>query len=301
MTSLAALVGSGLVERGVPLGPYTTYKSGGPARYFVEVPDLDALEVLAASGALAELPILVLGRGSNLVVADAGFDGVVIRLGSAFGVVEADGTVVAAGGSAPLALVARTSVDAGLTDLEFFVGIPGSVGGAIRQNAGCFGTETRERLIRARLVELRDGTVSEPGPDELEMSYRHSNVRSTQVVVSARFQAAEGDIEAGRAELRRITRWRRENQPGGTFNAGSVFKNPPGRTAGEIIDALGLKGMRVGDVAVSEKHANFFVAGPGATSDDIRRLVIEVKDRVLDETGTILEPEIQFVGFDNDH
>jgi len=300
MTSLAALVGSGLVERGVPLGPYTTYKSGGPARYFVEVPDLDALEVLAASGALAELPILVLGRGSNLVVADAGFDGVVIRLGSAFGVVEADGTVVAAGGSAPLALVARTSVDAGLTDLEFFVGIPGSVGGAIRQNAGCFGTETRERLIRARLVELRDGTVSEPGPDELEMSYRHSNVRSTQVVVSARFQASEGDVEAGRAELRRITRWRRDNQPGGTLNAGSVFKNPPGRTAGEIIDALGLKGMRVGDVAVSEKHANFFVAGPGATSDDIRRLVIEVKDRVLDETGTILEPEIQFVGFDND-
>jgi UDP-N-acetylmuramate dehydrogenase len=301
MTSLAALVGSGLVGRGVPLGPYTTYKSGGPARYFVEVPDLDALEALAASGALAELPILVLGRGSNLVVADAGFDGVVLRLGPGFGGVEADGTVVAAGGSAPLPLVARTSVDAGLTGLEFFVGIPGSVGGAIRQNAGCFGTETRERLIRARLVELREGTVSEPGPDELEMSYRHSNVRSTQVVVSARFQAAEGEVETGRAELRRITRWRRDNQPGGTFNAGSVFKNPPGRTAGEIIDALGLKGMSVGDVAVSQKHANFFVAGPGATSDDIRRLVIEVKDRVLEETGTILEPEIQFVGFDNDH
>jgi UDP-N-acetylmuramate dehydrogenase len=301
MTSLAALIGSGLVERGVPLGPYTTYKSGGPARYFVEVPDLDALEALAASGALAELPILVLGRGSNLVVADAGFDGIVIRLGSVFGVVNANGTVVTAGGSAPLALVARTSVDAGLTGLEFFVGIPGSVGGAIRQNAGCFGTETRERLIRARLVELRDGTVSEPDPDELEMSYRHSNVRSTQVVVSARFQASEGDVEAGRAELRRITRWRRDNQPGGTLNAGSVFKNPPGRTAGEIIDALGLKGMSVGDVAVSQKHANFFVAGPGATSDDIRRLVIEVKDRVLEETGTNLEPEIQFVGFDNDH
>lgn len=301
MTSLAALVESGLVEQGVPLGPYTTYKSGGPARYFVEIPDLEALETLAASGALAELPILVLGRGSNLLVADAGFDGVVIRLGSAFGVVEADGTVVSAGGSAPLALVARTSVDAGLTGLEFFVGIPGSVGGAIRQNAGCFGTETRERLIRARLVELRDGTVSEPGPDDLEMSYRHSNVRSTQIVVSARFQAAEGDAEAGRAELRRITRWRRDNQPGGTLNAGSVFKNPPGRTAGQIIDALGLKGMSVGDVAVSQKHANFFVAGPGATSEDIRRLVIEVKDRVRAETGTILEPEIQFVGFDNDH
>ena len=301
MTSLATLVGSGLVEQGVPLGPYTTYKSGGPARYFAEVPDMSALEALAGSGALAESPILVLGRGSNLVVADAGFDGVVLRLGSGFGAVDTDGSMVAAGGAAPLALVARTSVDAGLAGLEFFVGIPGSVGGAIRQNAGCFGTETRERLIRARLIELRDGTVSEAGPDELEMSYRHSNVGSTQVVVSARFQASEGDVETGRAELRRITRWRRDNQPGGTLNAGSVFKNPPGRTAGEIIDALGLKGMSVGDVSVSHKHANFFVAGPGATSDDIRSLMIEVKDRVLAETGTILEPEIQFVGFDNDH
>jgi UDP-N-acetylmuramate dehydrogenase len=133
------------------------------------------------------------------------------------------------------------------------------------------------------------------------MSYRHSNVGSTQVVVDALFQARAGDGETGRAELRRITRWRRDNQPGGTFNAGSVFKNPPGATAGEIIDALGLKGTKVGDVSVSAKHANFFVAGPGATSDDIRRLVDEVKDRVFEMTGTMLEPEIQFVGFEDDH
>jgi len=119
--------------------------------------------------------------------------------------------------------------------------------------------------------------------------------------VEASFEAAPGEVETGRAELRRITRWRRDNQPGGTFNAGSVFKNPPGATAGEIIDSLGLKGMSIGDVAVSEKHANFFVAGPGATSDDIRRLVVAVKDRVLEETGTILEPEIQFIGFAHDH
>jgi UDP-N-acetylmuramate dehydrogenase len=301
MNSLDALLGSGLVKERVPLGSYTTYKSGGPARFFVEVPDAAALEDISSSGALGDLPILVLGRGSNLVVSDAGFDGVVIRLGPAFGQVQVDGTVVRAGGSAPLAQVARTSVDAGLAGLEFFVGIPGSVGGAIRQNAGCFGTETRDRLIRASIVELRDGSVSEPGPDELDMSYRYSNVGSTQVVVEATFEAVPGDLATGRAELRRITRWRRDNQPGGTFNAGSVFKNPPGATAGEIIDSLGLKGMRVGDVAVSEKHANFFVAGAEATSDDIRRLVSAVKDRVLEETGTILEPEIQFVGFEDDH
>ena len=301
MTSLEALLGSGQVREDVPLGPLTTYKSGGRARYFVEVPDAATLGELASSGDLVDLPVLVLGRGSNLVVSDAGFDGIVIRLGPAFGTVQVEGGTVRAGGSAPLALVARTSVDAGLAGLEFFIGIPGSVGGAIRQNAGCFGTETKDRLIRARIVELADGTVVELGADALEMSYRHSNLGATQVVVEASFAATPGDADAGRAELRRITRWRRDHQPGGTFNAGSVFKNPTGITAGELIDSLGLKGLRVGDVAVSEKHANFFVAGPGATSDDIRGLVRAVKDRVLEETGTNLEPEIQFVGFEDDH
>ncbi|MGH8952257.1 MAG: UDP-N-acetylmuramate dehydrogenase [Acidimicrobiia bacterium] len=301
MTTLQAMVQSGRVQENVLLGPFTTYKSGGPARYLIEVNDAGDLESLAASGAIGELPVLVLGRGSNLVVSDTGFEGLVVRLGADFGVVEVEGTVVTAGGSAPLAQVARTSVGSGLTGLEFFIGVPGSVGGAVRQNAGCFGTETRDRLIEASVMDLRVGTTRRLGPDDLEMSYRRSNLVSTQVVVGAAFQAAPGDSEQGRAELRRITRWRRDNQPGGTFNAGSVFKNPAGATAGEIIDSLGLKGMRVGDVAVSEKHANFFVAGNGATSDDIRRLVSAVKDRVFEETGTILEPEIQFIGFEDDH
>ena len=301
MTSLDSLIGSGLITADVPLGPFTTYKSGGPARYLAEVPDAGALDDLVASGVIADMPVLVLGRGSNLVVSDTGFDGLVIRLGQSFGGVEVDGTEVRAGGAAPLAQVARTSVEAGLTGLEFFIGVPGSVGGAVRQNAGCFGTETRDRLIEASIVDLRDGIIRRFGPDDLELSYRHSNVTSTRLVLGATFRSVAGDIDTGRAELRRITRWRRDNQPGGTFNAGSVFKNPAGATAGEIIDSLGLKGMRVGDVAVSEKHANFFVAGSSATSEDIRRLVIAVKDRVFEETGTMLEPEIQFVGFDDEN
>ena len=301
MSALAALVASGAVSEHVPLGPYTTYKAGGPARFMTEVKDVAALMGLVEAGVATDLPILVLGRGSNLVVADAGFRGLVIRLGSEFARVEVEGTRVRAGGAAPLAHVARSSVDGGLAGLEFFVGVPGSVGGAVRQNAGCFGTETRDRLITASIIDLTDGLSREAGPDDLDMSYRHSNVGSTQIVVDALFQATPGDGHSGRAELRRITRWRRDNQPGGTFNAGSVFKNPPGATAGEVIDSLGLKGLAVGDVSVSPKHANFFVAGPGATSDDIRRLVHEVKDRVLEKTGTMLEPEIQFVGFENDH
>lgn len=301
MSTLSSLVDSGVVSENVPLGPYTTYKAGGPARFMTRVDDVDALRTLVDSGVAGDHPVLVLGRGSNLVVSDAGFKGIVIRLGPAFAAIEVEGDRVRAGGAAPLAHVARTSVDAGLAGLEFLVGIPGSVGGAVRQNAGCFGTETCDRLIAASLIDLAGGDRREAGPDDLEMSYRHSNVRPTEIVIGALFEAAPGDAGTGRAELRRITRWRRDNQPGGTFNAGSVFKNPPGSTAGEIIDSLGLKGMQVGDVSVSHKHANFFVAGQGATSADIRRLVDEVKDRVFEETGTMLEPEIQFVGFDNDH
>ncbi|HEU4917375.1 MAG TPA: UDP-N-acetylmuramate dehydrogenase [Acidimicrobiia bacterium] len=301
MTTLATLVASGVVAENVPLGPYTTYKAGGPARFMTEVEDVRALGELVDAGVARDLPVLVVGRGSNLVVADAGFTGLVIRLGSKFAGIEVKGTRVRAGGAAPLAHVARSSVDQGLTGLEFFVGVPGSVGGAVRQNAGCFGTETRDRLITASIIDLADGARREAGPEDLEMSYRHSNVGPTEIVVDALFQASPGDGDVGRAELRRITRWRRDNQPGGTFNAGSVFKNPPGATAGEIIDSLGLKGLTVGDVSVSAKHANFFVAGPGATSGDIRRLVDEVKDRVFEDTGTMLEPEIQFVGFEDEH
>jgi UDP-N-acetylmuramate dehydrogenase len=301
VSGLEALIAVGSVDENVALGPLTTYKSGGPARYLMEADAIEDLEVLAASGALATLPVLVVGRGSNLVVADSGFPGLVIRLGPRFASIGIDESVVTAGGSAPLAQVARASVNAGLTGLEFFVGVPGSVGGAVRQNAGCFGTEARDRLIEASILDLGDGVVTVKGPDQLEMSYRHSNIDSFQIVLEAVFQGLPGDVTDGLQELRRITRWRRDNQPGGTFNAGSVFKNPPGATAGEIIDSLGLKGTKVGDVAVSAKHANFFVAGPDATSSDIRRLVEVVKDRVREATGTILEPEIQFVGFDNEH
>jgi UDP-N-acetylmuramate dehydrogenase len=182
--------------------------------------------------------------------------------------------------------------------LEFFVGIPGSVGGAVRQNAGCFGVETKDVLRQATIFDLADGSSKVADPATLDHSYRHSNLTSTQVVVEATFSASSGAAEPAREKLREITRWRRDHQPGGTLNAGSVFKNPEGETAGEIIDRLGLKGLSHGDVAVSHKHANFFVAGPNASSSDVLALVNQVKDRVFDATGTILVPEIQFVGFD---
>ncbi|HEX6299108.1 MAG TPA: UDP-N-acetylmuramate dehydrogenase [Acidimicrobiia bacterium] len=298
MTDIDRLVENGLVQRGVPLGPLTTYKAGGPAAYFAEVGSSDDLTALIESGLTSRHPLLVLGRGSNLVVADSGFDGLVIKLVGEFAEASVSGTRVEAGGATPLPRLARLAVDAGLSGLEFFVGIPGSVGGAVRQNAGCFGTEAKDCLVVAAIVDLVSGEMSQRDPATLDLAYRHSNVAAGELVVSATFQGHRGDPAAGKEKMREIIRWRKEHQPGGTLNAGSVFKNPPGIAAGELIDSLGLKGMEVGGVAVSEKHANFFVAGPEATSDDIRRLVQVVKDTVFQRSGTILEPEIQFVGFE---
>lgn len=298
MSSVDALLSSGVLVENEPLGPMTTYKSGGPARLYAEVEDRDALERLLASGVTSKLPLLVVGRGSNMVVSDSGFDGLVIRLGRGFSWVAVAGERVTAGAIVPLPRLARASVNAGLTGLEFFVGVPGSVGGAVRQNAGCFGTETSDCLAFAEIVDLRSGAERRATATDLDLAYRHSNIGPSDLVVGAEFSATTGDPEESKALLREITRWRRDHQPGGTLNAGSVFKNPDHISAGELIDSLGLKGLAVGDVSVSEKHANFFVAGPEATSSHIRALVEEVKDRVFEATGTKLETEIQFVGFE---
>ena len=287
-----------LVRENVPLGPLTTYKAGGPAALFAEVSTFDELEALVDSGLTRERRILVLGRGSNLVVADSGFDGLVVKLGGDFTTAEITGDVVVAGGAMPLPKLARQAVAEGLLGLEFFVGVPGSVGGAVRQNAGCFGVETRDRLLTARMIDLESGVSQKRSAADLDLSYRHSNVAANEIVVSATFEGYRGEVAVGKEKMREITRWRKEHQPGGTLNAGSVFKNPEGMAAGELIDDLGLKGMSVGDVSVSEKHANFFVAGPEATADDIYRLVHLVKDTVFEVSGTMLEPEIQFVGFE---
>jgi UDP-N-acetylmuramate dehydrogenase len=298
MNDVDSLLAEGRLQENVPLGPMTTYRAGGPARLYAAVRTPDDLDSVVSAGLSEQMQVLVLGRGSNLVVSDRGFDGLVIHLEGEFSRISVEGTVVSAGGAAPLARVARSAVEAGVLGLEFFVGIPGSVGGAVRQNAGCFGVETMDRLVVANVVDVRTGSRRQAGPAELGLAYRQSNVTSDEVVVSARFAGEAGDVAAGKAQMREITRWRKENQPGGTLNAGSVFKNPEGTSAGELIDRLGLKGAAVGGVSVSAKHANFFVAGPGATGDDIRRLVEHVKDTVFARSGTILEPEIQFVGFD---
>jgi UDP-N-acetylmuramate dehydrogenase len=280
----------------VPVAQMTTYKVGGQAAYFSEPANLSELrDVLSAVE--SDTPIVVLGRGSNVVIADSGIDGLVIRLGRSFqeAAVSPDGSIVAGGGMA-LPKLARFAADEGRAGLGFYVGIPGSVGGAIRMNAGGHGSDTAHVLDHAVILNARTAEMVKMTPADLALSYRHSDLTDSDIVVQATFTTSAGDRQSLERELRTITRWRKDNQPGGTLNAGSVFKNPPGDHAGAIIDRLGLKGEGVGAISVSTVHANFMVADSDATAADIYQFVQKIRAIVRDETGIELEPEIRFLG-----
>ena len=284
------------IAHSIPLAPFTTYKVGGPARWFAEPDDLEELRsVLAATP--HDVPVFVLGRGSNVVISDAGFDGLVVRLGRSFAAIDvrSDGTVVA-GGAAPLPKLARAAAMAGRSGLSFYVGIPGSVGGAVQMNAGGHGSDTAAVLVSAVIVDSPSGDIEYRSVGSLELAYRSSNLLPTDIVAQATFTTSEGSPEVLDDELRTITRWRKDHQPGGTLNAGSVFKNPTVGHAGQIIDELGLKGHAVGPVSVSTVHANFMVAAGEAKAIDIYRFVHNIQAYVLERTGATLEPEIRFVG-----
>jgi UDP-N-acetylmuramate dehydrogenase len=297
MSSLAQLAEAGLLDRDVPLAPLSTYRFGGPAGYFLEAHDEGQVRQVAAALAADPVPVLVLGRGSNVVISPEGFPGLVIHPGRGLGgvAVRGDGRVVA-GAAASQPAVARRSAAADRGGLEYMVGIPGSVGGAVRMNSGCHGTDTAEWLVTARVADLRTGVVGDRAAAELGLAYRHSNLADTDMVLAATFRTVARPRREAEALMREIVRWRREHQPGGTLNAGSVFKNPPGDAAGRLIDALGLKGLCRGGVAVSHRHANFFEAEAGASAQDLYDLVAEVQRRVREHTGIELEPEVRFVG-----
>lgn len=284
------------VRRDVPLAGMTTYKVGGAAQWFAEPEDLEELRSILAI-APPNTPIVVLGRGSNVVISDRGVDGLVLRLAGAFSAIDvAESGEIVAGAATPLPMLARAAATAGLAGLEFYVGIPGTVGGAIRMNAGGHGSDTAAVLTHAVVVDLSSGSLTRRDVTSLDLAYRSSNLTDAEVVVQGTFTTSPGDPSELASNLRAITRWRREHQPGGTLNAGSVFKNPPGEAAGEIIDRCGLKGTSIGPVCVSLIHANFMVATPDATADDIFTFVHEIRDRVTEMTGIVLEPEIRFIG-----
>ncbi len=294
---VAAQVLGELAQRDVPLGPLTTYRVGGPAALFVEVDGDDALARVAGAVRASGVDVLVVGKGSNLLVADAGFDGLAVVLGEAFATIEIDGTTVRAGGSVALPVLARRTAAAGLTGLEWAVGVPGSVGGGVRMNAGGHGSDIAATLRRVRVVDLTTGEDGVVRAADLDLGYRRSAVAPTQLVAWAEFELQPGDADGAAAEIAEIVRWRRENQPGGQ-NGGSVFTNPPGASAGRLIDDAGCKGLRRGTAEVSVKHANFFQADAGGSADDLAALIDEVQRRVQAATGVLLVPENRMVGFD---
>ncbi len=298
VVSRVAAVLSARAVSGAPLGARTTYRVGGPAALFIELDteaDLSAVhEALAIAG--APVPVLVVGKGSNLLVADTGFPGLVLSLGRGFTTVAFEGTSVMAGAAAGMPVVARQSAAAGLVGLEWAVGIPGSVGGALRMNAGGHGSDTRAVLGGYRVFDLATGEAHDFDASRLQLAYRHSSLEVGEVVLGARFDLSAGDAERARAQVEEIVRWRREHQPGGS-NAGSVFRNPDGDSAGRLIELAGLRGVRLGSAQVSEKHANFIQADSGGSADDVRRLMDHVRDVVRAQTGIDLAPEVHMVGF----
>ena len=287
------------LEHDVPIGPMTTYRVGGRAALFARIDSEDDLVAVAALVREEEVDVLVVGNGSNLLVSDGGFGGLAVVLGDAFASIDVEGAVVTAGGAASLPVTARRTAAAGLTGFEWAVGVPGSIGGAVRMNAGGHGSDMAASLTRVRVIDLRTGDDGWMAASDLAFAYRHSAITADQVVLAAELTLAPGDRERAEAEISEIVRWRREHQPGGQ-NAGSVFTNPPGDSAGRLIDTAGCKGLRRGSAMVSEKHANFFIADAGGRADDVLALMLEVQRRVLDVHGVQLVPETKLVGFDPD-
>jgi UDP-N-acetylmuramate dehydrogenase len=290
-----------------PLGPLTTYRVGGNSLRFVEVADASELGRIAAAVAplYPAVPVLAVGRGSNLLVADAGFAGLALQLGEGFAEVRVDrgagapdGALVVAGAAASLPVVARRTVAAGLAGFEWAVGVPGSIGGAVRMNAGGHGSDMAASVRSIRVVDLSSGEDVVVEGAALGFGYRSSSLRASQVVVSATLALAGGEPAEGQRQLAEIVRWRRDHQPGGQ-NAGSVFTNPEGDSAGRLIDEAGCKGLRIGSAEVSTKHANFIQADAAGSADDVHLLMGEVVRRVQDHSGVRLHPETVLVGFDD--
>ncbi|MDX6538065.1 MAG: UDP-N-acetylmuramate dehydrogenase [Gaiellales bacterium] len=283
------------VEADAPLDRLTTIGTGGPARFLARPSSPAELEDVLSWAEADELAVAVIGLGSNLLVADAGYDGVALQLGGELAAIEIDGAAVRCGGGASLAAVVRRCTEAALTGIEFGCAIPGTVGGAVRMNAGAYGSEIRDVLRSADVVSA-SGTRS-GGPAGLELSYRHSNVRASEVVAQAVLQLAPGDRDEIRARVRELQQRRSESQPRKARTFGSVFKNPDeGPGAGALIEACGLKGHTIGGARISSVHANFIENAGGASSADVAALVSHARACVRERFQVDLQHEVELLG-----
>ncbi len=284
----------GTLQPNAPLAGLTWFKTGGPAQALFEpANEADLAYFLQRLDASHE--ILVIGAGSNLLVRDGGFTGVVIRLGEAFEKIAIECLTIEAGAAVRDMKLALHAAKAGVGGLSFLRGIPGSIGGALRMNAGAYGSEIKDRLISCRGVD-RAGNILAFSNADMGFSYRHSGIGEDVVFTHATFQGLPGDPVGLAAEMNEITRARGQTQPITSRTGGSTFKNPPGRKAWELIDAAGCRGLILGDAQISELHCNFLINRGAATAADLEALGETVRERVKQTSGVTLEWEILRVG-----
>ncbi|HLH48233.1 MAG TPA: UDP-N-acetylmuramate dehydrogenase [Roseiarcus sp.] len=286
----------GRLTANAPLAPFTWFRAGGPAQALFQPADEDDLSCLLAR-LPGDIPVTIIGLGSNLIIRDGGIKGLVVRLGGkAFGAMEAgEDSTILAGAAAPDAALARAAAQAGIAGLEFFRGVPGAIGGALRMNAGAHGCETKDVLVSARGVG-RSGAVREFTLAAMGFSYRHSSAPDDVIFTQAVFQGRPGEPADILAEMERITAAREASQPIREKTGGSTFKNPPGAKAWKLIDEAGCRGLVIGDAQVSEMHCNFLINRGRATAADIEALGEEVRRRVFEKSGVTLEWEIKRIG-----
>jgi len=280
--------------RGEPLSRHTSLRIGGPADFFVHVASEDDLRGAVAVARIHELPVFVLGGGTNLLVSDRGIRGVVLQNG--WSEAAADGEVVTASSGTPLAHVAAVAARNGIIGLEWMATVPGTVGGAVHGNAGAFGSETADALVDAELMDL-DGGSWTADPSELGFAYRATTLQGRPtIVLRARFRGSPGDRATAVRRIKEIANERAAKQPLAQPNTGSIFRNPPGDHAGRLIEAAGLKGRKVGGAMVSEKHANFIVNTGGARATDVLELMQLCQREVRERFEVDLVPEVERVG-----
>jgi len=281
-----------VVTENVPLAPYTWYKIGGPARYFVRPRSVEELQEASRRCVENNIPIHVLGLGANLLVSDGGVNGAVFRLDQDyFRRVRIDKNVVEVGAGVDMQKLVLRTVRQGLSGIECLAGIPGTIGGGIRMNAGGKFGDIGAVVTRVGVMDIT-GLLFDREKDDLVFDYRSTNI-SAKFILNATLELEEEDPEQIMRHVKEIWMYKRNSQPLNTKNAGCIFKNPRGLSAGALIDQAGLKGFRVGGAEVSEKHANFIVAHAGAKADDVLKLIKIIRERVEEKEGVELESEVQ--------
>ena len=291
----AARAGDVNVEEQVPLSRFTTLGTGGPARFFARPETVGELEEALRWARERELAVVTLGLGSNVLVADAGVDALVLKLGGELAAASTDGELLDAGGGAPNAVCLHRARAAGLGGFEFACAIPGTVGGGVWMNAGAYGGDWRGILVRALVVTAEGaGWLT---PDELGLEYRHSNLRHGQVVARAEFVLTPRPVDEIKAVVADLQARRKAAQPTNKRTFGSVFKNPDHElTAGRMLDACGLRGHRIGGAQISPRHANFIENADGARSADAIALMTEARRRAREQFGVELRHEVEMIG-----